>query len=140
MDDLVLISIKTKYVKQIFNGTKKYEFRKKTIGNDNLNKKIYVYSSKDEKAIIGYIVIDKIIKDSLNNLLIATNNIGNMDIINYFKDCNECYAFHIKDYYIFKKIIKLEQLKSEYNNFTVPQFYRYIKNDNKLYDDLKNRE
>ena len=59
-NELLLMSIKTKYAAQIFDGTKEYEFRKKSIGEKNCYKKIYIYSSEKEKAIIGYIIVDKI--------------------------------------------------------------------------------
>ena len=66
MEPVLLMSIKTKYAKQIFQGIKKYEFRRKSIGEKNCNKKIYIYSSKDDKAIIGYIIIDKIFRKCRN--------------------------------------------------------------------------
>ena len=43
MDEFLLMSIKTKYANQIFDGTKSFEFRRKSIGNKNCNKKIYIY-------------------------------------------------------------------------------------------------
>ena len=52
MDDLLLISIKTKYANQIFNGTKKYEFRRKSIGEKNINKKNFHGFYPMKRAII----------------------------------------------------------------------------------------
>ena len=72
MEQLILISIKTKYANQIFNGTKLYEYRRKSIGEKNCNKKIFVYSSEEEKAIVGYIIVDKILE--LNKLLFEKSN------------------------------------------------------------------
>ncbi|MEG0408067.1 MAG: hypothetical protein RR623_04265 [Bacilli bacterium] len=44
----------TKYSNEIFDGTKKWEFRKKLPkSNDNDSIKIIVYSSKEEKSIVG---------------------------------------------------------------------------------------
>ena len=74
MEQLILISIKTKYANQIFNGTKLYEYRRKSIGEKNCNKKIFVYSSEEEKAIVGYIVVDKILEGNINYILEETNN------------------------------------------------------------------
>ena len=81
MNELLLLSIKTKYANQIFNGTKKYEFRRKSIGDKNCNKKIYIYSSEEDKAIIGYIIVDKVLNGNLNFILNATNYKDNQDII-----------------------------------------------------------
>ena len=74
MEQLMLISIKTKYANQIFNGTKIYEYRRKSIGEKNCNKKIFVYSSEEEKAIVGYIIVDKILEGNIDYILEATNN------------------------------------------------------------------
>lgn len=95
MEKLILMSIKTKYANQIFNGTKKYEYRRRTIGEKNLGKKIYIYSSEIEKAIVGYIIVNKIIEGTSNYVLEETKNENNQDIIKYFKDCSKCYALKI---------------------------------------------
>ena len=39
MQENLLMSIKTKYANKIFDGTKIYEFRRKSIGEKNLNLK-----------------------------------------------------------------------------------------------------
>lgn len=125
----LLMSIKTKYANEIFKGNKRYEFRKRSIGNKNLNKKIYIYSSKKEKAIIGYIVVDKILTGNLDYILKETNNTGNIDIVNYYENSNNCYALHIAKYHKFKKSISLNELKKRNNMFVIPQYYRYLKKD-----------
>ena len=51
---IAIISIMTYYARQIFDETKLYEFRKSPLRDELLNKKIYVYSAKEDKAIIGY--------------------------------------------------------------------------------------
>ena len=135
MADLLLMSIKTKYANQIFEKTKIYEFRRKSIGDKNCNKKIYIYSSEEDKAIIGYIIVDKILKDNLDNILKLTNNVNNKDIIKYFDNCDTCYALHISETYKFSSPIKLKDIK-----FVVPQFYRYIKFQEQIYKELENRK
>ena len=137
MDDLLLISIKTKYANQIFNGTKKYEFRRKSIGEKNINKKIFVYSSEEEKAIVGYIKVENILEVDLNYILYKTNYVNNQDIIDYFKDCEKCYALKISEAVKFKEPLYLSDIKDKEKKFVVPQFYRYIKENEYIYDELK---
>ena len=137
MNELMLISIKTKYANQIFKGTKKYEYRRKSIGEKNCNKKIFVYSSEEEKAIIGYIIIDKILEGALDYILNETQNANNDDIKTYFKGCNKCYAFRIARAVKLKAPIYLSSIKQKEENFTVPQFYRYIKEKEYIYKRLK---
>ena len=137
MEQLILISIKTKYANQIFNGTKLYEYRRKSIGEKNCNKKIFVYSSEEEKAIVGYIVVDKILEGNINYILEATNNKNNSDIIDYFNGCDKCYALNIAKAVKFKTPIYLSEIKMKEKNFVVPQFYRYIKENEYIYEKLK---
>ncbi len=140
MDNLLLMSIKTKYANQIFNGTKKFEFRRKSIGDKNCNKKIYIYSSEEDKSIIGYIIVDKILKGDLDFILKVTDYNDNQDIIDYFDGCEECFALHISNYYKFLKPLKLEDIRASYEGFVIPQFYRYIKNQEPIYEELESRK
>jgi len=136
MEDLILISIKTKYANQIFDGTKIYEYRRKSIGENNCNKKIFVYSSEKDKAIVGYIIIEKILEGNTDYILEVTNNKNNSEIINYFSQCDKCYAFKISKAVKFEKPLYLIEIKKYDKNFVVPQFYRYIKHNEYIYDKL----
>lgn len=140
MEQVLLMSIKTKYAKQIFQGIKKYEFRRKSIGEKNCNKKIYIYSSKDDKAIIGYIIIDKILSGDINYILKTTNYLNNQEIIKYLDGCSECYALHISKFHKFLKPLNLKEIRNNYEKCTIPQFYRYIKTTEPIYNELKKRD
>ena len=48
----VVLSIKPEFANKIFEGTKKYEFRRAIFKNPNI-KKVVVYSSSPVKKIIG---------------------------------------------------------------------------------------
>lgn len=137
---MLLMSIKTKYANEIFSGKKKYEFRRKSIGDKNCNKKIYIYSSENEKAIVGYIVVDRILKGDLDYILNETNYFDNKDIVDYFIGSKECFALHINNYYRFKNPIQLDEIRSVDNKFVIPQFYRYISEKEPLSGLLRFRE
>ena len=132
MNSLVLISIQTKYANEIFNGNKKYEYRRRSIGENNLNKKIYVYSAGIDKAIIGYIVIDDILCGDINYIVDKTSP-KEVNIREYFKGLKKGYALHIKTYYKFDNPITLTDLRKIDKNITLPQYYKYIKESDKLY-------
>ena len=136
-NELLLMSIKTKYASRIFAGTKEYEFRRKSIGEKNCHKKIYIYSSEEEKAIVGYIIVDKILNGNLKKIQVLTNSFNNKGMDNYFNGCEECYALHISEYHKFIKPIKLADIKNQHKKFVVPQFYRYIKEEEPIYDLLE---
>lgn len=137
--DCLLISIKTKYADKIFEGTKVFEFRRKSIGEKNINKKIYVYSSEKDKSIIGYIIIDNILKGDLKYILNSTGYKDNDDIKNYFKNCDVCYALHISKTYKFLEPIKLENIRKIDPDFVIPQFYRYLKKEEAIYKELESK-
>lgn len=59
----VLLSIKPEYAHKIFEGTKKYEFRK-SIFKDKSVKRVIVYSSSPEQKVIGEFEIDIILNGS----------------------------------------------------------------------------
>ena len=136
---IIIDVIKTKYANQIFDGTKKFEFRRKSIGNKNCNKKIYIYSSEKDKAIIGYMIVDKIFEGNLDYILNVTNYLNDEDMIDYFKGCDICYALHIIEYHKFLIPIKLKDIKLNYPKFVMPQFYRYIKAKEPIYKELESR-
>lgn len=140
MNEVLLMSIKTKYVKQIFAGIKRFEFRRKSIGDKNCNKKIYIYSSGVDKAIVGYILVDKILKGDVNYIIEETKCSDYQDITKYFDGCNECYALHINEFHEFLEPIKLDCIKYKYEKFVIPQFYRYIKCQEPIYAELENRK
>ena len=137
MEKLILMSIKTKYANQIFNGTKIYEYRRKSISKENLNKKIFIYSSEVDKKIVGYITIGEILEGTSNYILEKTSNQDNVDIMNYFKDCDKCYALKISSVIKFENPISLAGIRKEDEKFAIPQYYRYIKETEPLYQILK---
>lgn len=68
-DKIRIMSILSYYARQIFNGTKKYEFRKSPLKDSDLNKKIYIYSAKGDKAIIGYLKVKNILQGTTEEIL-----------------------------------------------------------------------
>ena len=60
----VLLSIKPEYAEKIFEGTKKYEFRRSVFKNRNV-KTVVVYASSPVQKVIGEFDIEHIINDDL---------------------------------------------------------------------------
>ncbi len=128
----LLMSIKTKHANKIFSGIKTFEYRKKSI-NDNLNKYCFIYSSEEEKAVIGYVIFDYIVEGSLDYLINNTNPENIEGLKKYLSSKEKGFALHIKEYERFNKPITLEELRNSNDNFNIPQYYRYIKTDEYLY-------
>jgi len=63
----VLLSIKPEFAEKIFNGTKKYEFRRTVFKNQDI-KTVVVYASSPVQKVIGEFEIEEIISDQLQAL------------------------------------------------------------------------
>lgn len=120
----VLISIKPKYVKQIFSGIKPYEFRRSVWKDININK-VIVYSSSPEQKVVGEFEIDKIIYDTIDNLYKLREEYEGAEkgaFISYYYGKEKGYAIKIKN-------VKLYLHAKELADFGVkvaPQNFVYI--------------
>ena len=133
----LLMSIKTKFTNEIFNGIKKYEFRKKSLGEHNLNKKVFIYSSEQDKAIIGYIIFSEIISGSSDE--ISNLDIKNKDMIQeYFGNKKECYALKVGKCVKFVNPISLKYIKEKCPNEVMPQYFKYLDSKSDLYNIILN--
>lgn len=142
MEKKVLMSIMTKYSNKIFNGTKHWEFRKnlpKISDEDNLI--VVVYSSKEDKAIVGEFTAGKILKCSFDELMHITGNENDEKALewfkNYYKDKKECCAIEVINPKKYEYPINLETIIMNNPNFKAPQNFIYI-NKNDTIDNLIN--
>ena len=119
----ILLSIKPEYSKNIFNGTKIYEFRKK-LAKKSIDK-IIVYSSSPEKQVIGEVKVLGTL--SLNpSLLWETTKkeagISRIKYGEYFKNCEKAYAYILGDYIEYNEPKAL----TEFGVYRAPQSFMYI--------------
>ena len=100
----VLMSIKPKFVKQIFEGIKLFELRKKIVGEFIIDK---IISATPQKIYLDY-------GESLG--------ISKNEYFKYFKNVDIAYAIKIK------KVIKYEKelTLADFNLERAPQSYQYI--------------
>lgn len=131
------MSIMTKYSKQIFDGTKKWEFRRMlphVKSDDNL--KIVVYSSKVEKAIVGTFKAGRILNCPLNELMRITgyeNDKKAMEWFStYYKDKELCGAIEVLQPIKYNEPIELNKIKNRISTFRPPQNFIYVKEDSEL--------
>ena len=119
----VLMSIKPKFVEEIFSETKTFELRKK-IFKSSINA-IVIYSSSPKKKVVGEIIIDKIISSTLKLLWKSyKNNLGisEKEYFKYYKNSKVAYAIKIKKVIKYKKELELKDFGIE----KAPQSYQYI--------------
>lgn len=119
----ILLSIKPEYAHRIFEGQKRYEYRKR-IPQKEVSK-IVVYSSAPEQAVIGEVEVLKTLKmkpTPLWNHTKANAGISRSKYRAYFSGCTTAYAFALGS---FKKYTTSKSL-SDFNIQSAPQSFLYI--------------
>jgi len=120
----VLLSIKPEFAEKIFNGTKKYEFRRSVFKNQNI-KTVIVYASSPVQRVIGEFEIDSIINEDLNLLWDRTKEYSGITedfFFEYFVNKEKGYAIKIKQA---KRYHRPLSLKDDFNA-TPPQSFMYL--------------
>jgi len=120
----VLLSIKPEYAFKIFEGTKKYEFRKVIFKNPDI-KTIVVYASSPVQQVIGEFDIDEIYSshpDSLWEQTKAHSGISSDFFFEYFLEREIAHAIKIKNTRRYRTPLNLK----ETFNTNPPQSYMYI--------------
>lgn len=120
----VLLSIKPKYAFKIFEGTKKYEFRKVIFKRPNI-KTIVVYASSPVKKVIGEFEIDDILMSTPEQIWQKTkkkSGISEEFFYEYFSNKETAYAIKIKKTTKYEKPL---DLKEEFDLYP-PQSFAYL--------------
>ena len=130
----VLLSIKPKYIKEIREGNKKYEFRKLIWKHGFKIEKVYLYSSAPTKKIVGVFTLGTVVKDNPNNLwqnFKKFSGINEDEFFNYFRNHEKGFAIEMKAIKFFDPPI--DPFK-EFSNFNPPQSFYYINKNSSLYN------
>lgn len=125
----VLLSIKPKYAYKIFDGTKKYEFRRTIFKNKKVTK-IIVYASAPVSKVIGEFDIETVLQEKIGKLWQETKKYSGITedfYYSYFKGKDMGFAIKIKQAKRYKKDYCIQE------KFGVkpPQSFRYINELNK---------
>lgn len=119
----ILISINPEHVENIFNGSKKYEYRKIRCKQDI--DKIIIYSTYPIMKVVGEAKVEEILEDSPDNIWEETKKYSGIDLKfyqKYFKDRSKAIAYKLT------KIKKYNDPKelSSYGIKAAPQSFIYV--------------
>jgi predicted transcriptional regulator len=120
----ILLSINPEYVERIFNGSKKFEFRKH-LAQKNISK-IIVYSTYPEMKIVGEVQVIKTLsmaKTPLWELTKKEAGISRNKYRKYFADCHMAHAYVLGDV----KKYDVPKALGEYGVTQAPQSFIYLK-------------
>ena len=120
----VLLSIKQEFAHKIFDGTKKYEFRKQ-IFKDSSIKKVIVYSSSPEQKVIGEFKIDTILSDTPSAIWLQTRDYSGISQAfydEYFRGRQNAYAIKVAS----TKLYEQKKNLSDFDIMFPPQSFAYV--------------
>lgn len=119
----VVLSIKPEFASKIFDGSKKYEFRKIIFKNDKI-KTVIVYVSSPVQKVIGEFEIEAVLNHDLTTLWNLTkehSGISEDYYYEYFLNKEHGFAIKIKNT---RKYKRPKCLKEDFN-LSPPQSFAY---------------
>lgn len=120
----VLLSIKPEFVERIFDGSKKYEYRKMLFKRKDINV-VVIYASAPVQRVVGEFSIIDILSEEIDILWDKTKEYSGISkeyYMSYFQNKKVANAIKIGKIKKFKKM----KLLSEYNIVQAPQSFCYI--------------
>ena len=124
----VILSIRPKFCQLIFDGQKKYEYRKRVFTRSDMEK-VYIYATKPICSIVGYFIVDHVIESSPSQVWEMTHDGSGItkELYDaYFKNCDMAHAIKIGE------VVKLDKPidpKKAIKDFHAPQNYMYVDYD-----------
>jgi predicted transcriptional regulator len=123
----VLLSIKPEFAEKIFDGTKKYEFRR-TVFKDPTVKIVVVYASSPVQKVIGEFEIESILNFKLDKLWEKTKEFSGITekfFFDYFGDKDTGFAIKVKKTKRYKEALCI---KDDFH-LSPPQSFMYLENE-----------
>jgi predicted transcriptional regulator len=120
----VLLSIKPEFALKIFDGTKKYEFRRSIFKRDDVDT-VVVYASSPMQQVIGEFEIKDILCLEVESLWQITQQFAGIDkdfYDEYFADKEMAFAIQVGKIYKFSKPKRLLDYDMNY----APQSFAYL--------------
>jgi predicted transcriptional regulator len=120
----VLLSIKPEFAFKIFDGTKKYEFRKSIFKRNDVNK-VVVYASSPVQQVIGEFEIDDILCEDLDVLWKITRKFSGISkdfYDEYFSNKEKAFAIKVGNVQRYSR----PKLLSDFNVNYAPQSFAYL--------------
>lgn len=120
----ILLSIKPEFVEKIFNGTKRYEYRKIRFKREPI-RTVVVYSTYPVGQIVGEFEIEQILCEHPQHLWETTQHAAGIDASgfqDYFDGYELAVAIKIGATRLYDEPINP---KEAYDDFVAPQSFRY---------------
>ncbi|MBR3377236.1 MAG: hypothetical protein IKG44_06115 [Mogibacterium sp.] len=119
----ILLAIKPEFVKKIFSGEKKYEFRKRLAAKDI--DKIIMYETSPASCIVGEVDVIRKLSNTKDRLWKETKDFAGINRVKYneyFSDCIIACAYEIGCPVEYEKKITINHLGIQ----QIPQSFIYL--------------
>ncbi|MCO6360338.1 ASCH domain-containing protein [Roseivirga pacifica] len=120
----IILSIKPEFAEKIFNGSKKFEFRRRIYKNKQI-KTVVVYASSPISKVIGEFEIEDVIHDELNSLWQTTSEHSGISrdyYFDYFKGTEMGFAIAVKKAELYDEPVCIK----ETFGIKPPQSFAYV--------------
>jgi predicted transcriptional regulator len=138
------MSIVSKQARKILQGTKKYEFRKnipRIEAHEPL--RVIMYSSQEDKAIIGGFAVGQVLREPLDRLMELTGYASDPEAIawftRYYAGRSVCNALEVVHPQQLESPIGLDELRTIVPGFRPPQNFIYLPTDSPLVNVINSR-
>ena len=124
----ILLSIKPEFVEKIRKGEKKFEFRRSLPKKQGIES-IVVYASSPISKVVGEIIIDTYLIDSVDSIWQKTQDksgLTHSEFVNYFHGKEYANAISIKKYIAYEKPVALKEI---FPGKVPPQSFCYIEDN-----------
>lgn len=121
-----LISIKPEFVKKIFNGEKKFEYRKAVFRNSNMDS-VVIYATKPFSKVVGEFKLKRILCDNPEKIWENTQEFSGISkefFDQYFRNKEKAYALEITEVIQYKRPLSLKEFDQKIK--TPPQSFQYL--------------
>lgn len=121
-----LLSIKPQYVERILNGEKKYEYRRRLFGRDDVDH-IAIYSTSPSSAVVAEAEVADIIESAPADLWESTYKQGGISkdqFMAYFSGASKAFAIKLGDVDVFEEPMSLCEYAP--NLKRPPQSFAYV--------------
>ncbi|MDR1896391.1 MAG: hypothetical protein LBR10_06335 [Prevotellaceae bacterium] len=120
----ILLSIKPEFADKIFDGTKKYEFRKSIFKCKDI-KEVVVYASSPVQQVIGEFEIENILCDDIDSIWLITEQYSGVSkdfYYAYFANKKMAFAIQVGKVHRYRNPKKL----ADFNMDFAPQSFAYL--------------
>lgn len=127
----MLISLKPDYADLVFQGLKTAELRRR-ISGDIVNRDVFVYVSSPVKMLRGGFRCGQVWSGSPEQIWSEVSRMAGVSrqvFDNYYQGSDVAFAIQIIDVWEYANPRSLEDLRTQFPGFVVPQSYRYAKAD-----------